>query len=387
MLHLGTLDYGTIKKDAECKVTPDYERRAMIAKNHSATHMLNWALRRVLGGKIDQRGSLVTGDRLRFDFTYTKPVELEDMRKVEDLVNQEVARKNKTFYEDVPLAKAEKINGLRAVFGEKYPDPVRVVSMGVDIPTLTTDLGTNHGEKFSIEFCGGTHITCSSELFKLNIVMEEGIAKGIRRMTCITGPSAVSASALRMKQLGSDMDAMGSLDGKQLDAMVSTMRQRISETADLPLVQKRDALLKVDDIKKKLVAADKGRVQALLKEAKETAAKLAADNKDKPVVVHKFDEIEGDAKLLSQLGEVCQKGAPNTSWFLIAPGGGKMAVLVISSDKENVPANKWMDAGLATCGGRGGGKPDRAQGQSQDASKADACYDAAVKFAKECGKL
>merc|ERR1712070_198534 len=101
---------------------------------------------------------------------------------------------------------------------------------------------------------------------------------------------------------------------------------------------------------------------------KEDAAKLAEASKDKAVVIHRFEEIEGDAKLLSQLGEVVQKAAPNTSWFLMAPGAGKMAVLVISSDKENVPANKWMDAGLATCGGRGSGKPDRAQGQSQDAT-------------------
>ena len=91
--------------------------------------------------------------------------------------------------------------------------------------------------------------------------------------------------------------------------------------------------------------------------------------------------------MLSQLGEVVQKAAPNTSWFLLSSGNGKLACLVISSDKEGLPANKWMQAGLDTCGGRGGGKADRAQGQSQDPSKIDDCFNAAMKFAQDAGKL
>ncbi|KAF4728747.1 hypothetical protein FOZ62_020029, partial [Perkinsus olseni] len=142
----------------------------------------------VLGEKCDQRGSLVDPSRLRFDFAQNKPITNEQLKEIERICNQQIQKHLEVFANDVQLAKAKDIRGLRAVFGETYPDPVRVVSVGEEIDTLLKETQVDFGHEFSIEFCGGTHVGNSQEIFKFVITAEEGIAKGIRRIVAATGP-------------------------------------------------------------------------------------------------------------------------------------------------------------------------------------------------------
>merc|ERR1719401_1383654 len=159
VLHVGSVSSGGILKVGDKVVVKvDFTRRSLVAKNHTATHILNFALRTVLGSKVDQKGSLVDEGKLRFDFSHSKPVEVEEMRKIEEICNQEIQKAHAIHYREVELVKAEAINGLRAVFGEKYPDPVRVVSVGPTIDNLLSDAKTSWGMQHSIEFCGGTHV-------------------------------------------------------------------------------------------------------------------------------------------------------------------------------------------------------------------------------------
>merc|ERR1712066_445023 len=142
-LHMGQVDgKGDLKVGDKVTIKVDYTRRALVAKNHTATHILNYALRQVLGDKADQKGSLVDEEKLRFDFSHGKPVELEEMRKIEEICNQEIQRQHTVYWQEVALKKAEAIGGLRAMFGETYPDPVRVVSVGPSVDKMLGDTAT-----------------------------------------------------------------------------------------------------------------------------------------------------------------------------------------------------------------------------------------------------
>ena len=137
----------------------DYVRRNLLAPNHTCTHALNFALRETVSKKTDQKGSNVASDKLRFDFNSTKAVSPDQLQKCEAIVNGMIAEALPVKWEVVPLASARSINTLRAVFGETYPDPVRVVSIGEEVQTLVADPTNDNWNKLSVELCGGTHIT------------------------------------------------------------------------------------------------------------------------------------------------------------------------------------------------------------------------------------
>merc|ERR1719214_105097 len=190
-----------MKVGEKVAMTPDFERRAFIAKNHTGTHLLNYALRRVLGDKIDQKGSLVNEDRLRFDFSYNKPIEEGELKKIEEIVNQEIKKQRTVYTQEVPIEKGRGIKNLRAVFGEQYPDMVRVVAIGPDIPGLISGKYGEGGADASIEFCGGTHVANSTNIWGFSLVSEEGVAKGVRRIVAVTGKEAVNLACTRVKQI------------------------------------------------------------------------------------------------------------------------------------------------------------------------------------------
>src|SRR4029079_13183257 len=144
-------------------------------RNHTATHLLNFALRKMLGGDIDQKGSLVDNEKTRFDFSHDKPLTPEQFRQIEEFVNLQIIRDQPVTAVTMPLAEAKKLPGVRAVFGEKYPDPVRVLLIGPDSPDRAT-------ADDSIEFCGGTHLRQTGPIGLFSIVSQEGVAKGVRRV-------------------------------------------------------------------------------------------------------------------------------------------------------------------------------------------------------------
>ena len=159
--------------------------RADTMRNHTATHLLNWALRKVLGEHIEQKGSLVDADKTRFDFTHDKPLTAEEIAEVERLVNEKIYADLPVTPVTMPLAEAKKIAGVRAVFGEKYPDPVRVLLIGAEKPEEATP-------EHSVEFCGGTHLKHTGQAGFFKIVSQEAVGKGVRRVTAVTGREAVA---------------------------------------------------------------------------------------------------------------------------------------------------------------------------------------------------
>jgi len=201
-----------------CELEVDRERRARTMKNHSATHMLNWALREVLGDHIQQKGSLVDPEKTRFDFSHNKPLSPEELARIERLVNERIEADEPVYTKEVDQKKAREINTLRAVFGEKYPDVVRVVSIGAPITEaqakecgeedwLLRSPANPEWMKYPVEFCGGTHLKRSSKAERFVLIHEEGVAKGVRRVVGITGEAALQAEETG-RQLLAEAEAM-----------------------------------------------------------------------------------------------------------------------------------------------------------------------------------
>lgn len=180
LLHTGRVTKGSLGVGSTVNCAVDYERRRLVTPNHSMTHVLNAALRQVLGDGVDQRGSLCNDEKLRFDFSHKKAMTADELRATEEICQQVVADGLEVTSDVMPLAQAKEIDGVRAVFGEVYPDPVRVVCIGSDT---------------SVEFCGGNHVDNTAEAGAFVIVEETAVAKGIRRITAVTRESASEAIA------------------------------------------------------------------------------------------------------------------------------------------------------------------------------------------------
>lgn len=193
ILHNGYVEYGTFAEGDEVVCVYDELRRSQIRNNHTGTHILNHGLREVLGDDVHQRGSLVDQDKLRFDFSHKTGLTAPELVKIGEIMTREVDADLKTYAKEIELAQAFKIAGLRAVFGETYPDPVRVVSIGVSVDDLMKDPENEKWRGYSVELCGGTHVDSSAAIKKLVIVEEGGIAKGIRRVVAFTGERALEA--------------------------------------------------------------------------------------------------------------------------------------------------------------------------------------------------
>ena len=188
-MHVGKVE-GQFHVNDKVRLTIDETRRSLIMKNHTGTHILNFALREMLGDTVDQKGSLVAPDRLRFDFSAKAGMNPDQLKQAESICNKVIDQALKVYAKDAGLLDAKLIDGLRAVFDETYPDPVRVVSIGVPVEDLLKKPADVNGRSYSVEFCGGTHLKTSKHVDSLVIATEEAIAKGIRRIVAFTGPEA-----------------------------------------------------------------------------------------------------------------------------------------------------------------------------------------------------
>src|SRR5205807_2006319 len=178
------VEQGTLKIGAPLQLSVDHARRASIRRHHSATHLLHEALRQVLGDHIAQRGSLVAPDRLRFDFVHPKPITAEELARVEDIANDVVLENDEVTTRLMAVDDAREA-GARALFGEKYGDEVRVVSMGKS--------AREHGQNalgWSVELCGGTHVRRTGDIGMISVLAESAVASGVRRIEALTGNHA-----------------------------------------------------------------------------------------------------------------------------------------------------------------------------------------------------
>jgi len=386
VLHIGAVGPAGIKVGDAVTATVDYARRAPIAKNHTATHILNHALRAVVGEGADQRGSLVTEDRTRFDFAFGRALSDEEVGRIEELVNAQVAAKRPVFAEVQPLKAAEKVKSLRCVFGEAYPDPVRVLSVGVAVRELVAEPDSDRWGDYSIEFCGGTHLTNAEDIEVFRVVGEEGIARGVRRLTAVTGAAAREAVKVA-EALEARVAEAGKLAGAELDAELAALKVDIP-AAPVPYLSKRSLAkaleaLVAESIKKAKEAA-KARVALGADEGKARGEKAAADAAADAVVAV-LDLAEADAKAVDAATVAFKAAAPDKAVLLFGVSGGALSAIGLVPEAlqaKGLAAKDWVADAITPCGGKGGGNASRAQGASRDAAAVAECVAKAEAFAK-----
>ncbi|KAI2653520.1 Alanine--tRNA ligase, cytoplasmic [Labeo rohita] len=377
VLHIGTV-YGTLKA-----------RRRPIMSNHTATHILNFALRSVLG-EADQRGSLVAPDRLRFDFTAKGAMTTDEVRRTEETASTMIRDAKSVYALDAPLAAAKAIQGLRAVFDETYPDPVRVVSIGVPVEELLADPNSPAGSLTSIEFCGGTHLQNSGHAAPFVIVSEEAIAKGIRRIVAVTGAEAQKAQR-KADALKLELDAMAEKvkaqtnPNKDIQKEIADMTESLG-TAVISQWRKdemRDSLKGLKKIMDDLDRASKADVQ---KRVLEKTKEIIESNPNQPLIVMEM-ENGASAKALNESLKLLKTNSPQTAAMLFAVDNdaGKIICLCqVPQDVANrgLKASEWVQEVCPLLDGKGGGKDMSAQATGRNTNSIQEALQLANEFAR-----
>jgi alanyl-tRNA synthetase len=373
LLHIGNLEEGSMQVGQSVTCSVDYDRRRKVAPNHSMTHVLNAALRKVLGDGVDQRGSSCNSERLRFDFSHKNAMTLEELRIVESWCQNVISDGKQVSSNVLPLSEAQKIDGVRAVFGEVYPDPVRVVVVGSDT---------------SIEFCGGTHISNTAEAVAFMIIEESAVAKGIRRITAVTQDLAQAAMSegKKLEKMVVNLESQHpSTD--DLDKMAGSLRRDIDDTT-ISVVHKAELRARVEKIQKKAADEKKrvlaGRIDRCLNLVREQVQSSTAIGRRSLVL---NVDICADSKASQKVINVVKEIAPFTAFMGVSeenPGsGGKVIVFAIVPDGLGFRADEWVSSTITPFGGRGGGKPDNAQGQVSSCADINALIATADSFAKD----
>eukprot|EP00026_Physarum_polycephalum_P001938 Phypoly_transcript_01941.p1 GENE.Phypoly_transcript_01941~~Phypoly_transcript_01941.p1 ORF type:complete len:985 (+),score=238.71 Phypoly_transcript_01941:3-2957(+) len=372
----------------------DRERRSTIMSNHTSTHMINYALRSVLGDGVDQRGSLVDHNRFRFDFSHTKPVSGPQIAELDKIVRELITKELPVYTKIVPLADAKKIKGLRAVFGEVYPDPVRVVSVGKPVEDLLKDPENAEWTSLSIEFCGGTHLTNTREAVAFAILAEESLAAGVRRIVAVTGKEAQTAIANAL-ELRNRLTKASALEGPALQAEYQKLKADITETM-IPQADKTlllSSLKPLEDKLKALFTDKKGQWKANAEAFVEAAigALSIKDATPPPYFVRRLD-VGAQSDFLSESVKSVRDKFPDAAVLAISSDEEKKKVTVIahvpaSLVAKGLKANEWASKTAAVVGGKGGGKPEVGQGAGPDFTKTDEAIAAAESYAKTVLKL
>ncbi|WP_186009879.1 alanine--tRNA ligase [Burkholderia gladioli] len=318
--HHGTVEQGTLKVGDTLRAEIDAARRARTERNHSVTHLMHKALREVLGSHVQQKGSLVDADKTRFDFAHNAPMSDDEIRRVEAIVNAEILANSPGIVSNMSYDEAVK-GGAMALFGEKYGDEVRVLDLG-----------------FSRELCGGTHVRRTGDIGFFKIVMEGGVAAGIRRVEAITGDNA-----LRYVQ---ELDARLNTAASMLKAQPAELTQRIGQVQD-----------QVKSLEKEL-AALKSR---LASSQGDELAQQAVDVKGVQVLAATLDGA--DSKTLRETVDKLKDKLKHAAVVLAAVEGGKVSLIagVTAEASKQVKAGELVNFVAQQVGGKGGGRPDMAQ--------------------------
>ena len=340
-MHFGHLKHGAISRGDKVKVEIDTERRQSITCNHSATHLLHEALRLVLGDHVEQRGSMVDGDRFRFDFSHDTSVSAEEIRKVENIVNMEIMRNKKVVTTSMSMEEAQK-KGARALFGEKYGDVVRVV---------------NIGEDFSVELCGGTHVNRSGEIGLVKVALETSVASGIRRIESCSGAKATELCNAQQDQLSAISNVVRGSKGdlplriknlvdenKNLQKEVRVLKQKLASTAGNEIMQ---GIIKIGEI-------------SLL-------TKVIEDS---------------DASSLRTIADQIRSKLDNGVFFLVGLNNSKAALVsgVTGHASDKINASHLMKFVSEQVDGKGGGRPDMAQGIANNTDNLESALDSVVEY-------
>ena len=352
-VHLGTVEQGTLKVGTALQLEVDHTRRSSIRSHHSATHLLHEALRQVLGDHIAQRGSLVAPDRLRFDFVHPKPITAEELARVEEIANEVVLENDEVTTRLMAVDDAREA-GARALFGEKYGDEVRVVSMGKQARAQGANaLG------WSVELCGGTHVRRTGDIGLISVTGESAVASGVRRIEALTGRHA--------RKHANDTMALAKSAAAELRTSIEDVPARIAALMEERKKLERD----LSDARKKLAmgggATNGGAAAGGVREA--GGVKLLARAVE-GVETKDLKSLVDDGKKQIGSGVVAIVGVTED---------GKAGIVVgVTSDlTSRFNAVELVRKGSEALGGKGGGgRPDMAQAGGPDGTKANAALSA-----------
>ncbi len=343
-LHTGVVKSGAVKVGDRVKAQVDKARRIAIARNHTTTHILQKALREVLGDHVEQAGSYVSDERLRFDFTHFEPISHKDLKRVEEIVNDKILSDLAVTCQEMDIEDAKKL-GAMALFGEKYGKTVRVVSVG----------------DYSVEFCGGTHLKNTAAAGSFKILSENGIAAGVRRIEAVTGYNTLNFYNKR-DELQEKLTGI-------LKTNAANMTSRISDVLD----ENKHLKKEIEALKTKLSS---GKVSDI-ENAKEVIGDIA-------LICGKLENA--DMNTLRTTSDKLRDKDPDSVIILGGTAEGKVSFVVSCCDaavKAGVKAGDIVKAAAVICGGGGGGRPNMAQAGGKDPSKTDAALEAAKNKVKE----
>ncbi|RPD74749.1 hypothetical protein L226DRAFT_545685 [Lentinus tigrinus ALCF2SS1-7] len=380
VLHTGQMKYGKLNVGDEIVASYDELRRWPLRNNHTATHILNYSLREVLGDHIDQKGSLVAPTKLRFDFSHKAQVSPAELTKIESLSQDWVRRNVRVFGKEVALPVAQKIYSLRAVFGESYPDPVRVVSLEYDVDDIVKDLENPKWRKTSIELCGGTHVARTGEIKDFIVTEESGIAKGIRRVVAVTGHEAAEARRLG-ESLTAQLNRIETMGDAEKDVALKAYTVHLGQ-ADISLLKKNELRDRLAGIRKSFEKHLKDKEAAANKAAVEELQQFFRDKPDEPAYFATLD-VNANAKVMQGVVLQAKKLGKSIYIFSADVEGGKVAHVNAVSEAakaKGLDGREWASAVVAILGGKAGGKPDGAQGVGTEVSKVQDALEAARKF-------
>ena len=341
--HIGTVTEGVLSVGDSANVYVDCERRQAVILNHSGTHLLHAALRHVLGDHVQQKGSLVNAERLRFDFAHYEPVTPEQLSEIEDLVNAQI-RSNAMAETRVMSMDAAVESGAMALFGEKYGDEVRVLSIG----------------DFSVELCGGTHVNNAGDIGLLKIVSETGIASGVRRIEAVTGATALQWVTENEKRL------------QRIAEMVKGSREDAEEK--VAQLQDRHRLLEkeLQQLKGKL-ASNQG----------SDLASQAVEINGIKVLAARMDGA--DSKVLRETLDQLKNKLGSAAVVLAAVKGNKITLVagVTSDQTGSIKAGELVNQVAQQVGGKGGGRPDMAQAGGNQPEHLDAALQSVQQWVQQ----
>ena len=320
--HIGVMTKGMIKAGDKVTLEVDEKKRALSARNHSATHLLQKALRTVLGTHVEQAGSSVNEDRLRFDFTHFSAMTPEELKKVEDIVNEQISKGLDVIVKNMPIEEAKK-TGAQALFGEKYGDIVRVVNMS----------------DFSIEFCGGTHVKNTSEIMAFKIISESGVAAGVRRIEALTSDGLMRYYAQIEETL------------KNAAHLLKATPENLADKITHMMAENKSLHGEVESLKNKMARDAAGDVMDQVEEVK--GVKLLAA------------QLDGiDMNGLRDLGDQLKAKLGEGVVVLASGNDGKVSLMATATDgamKQGAHAGNLVKAIAGCVGGGGGGRPNMAQ--------------------------
>jgi len=329
-LHTGAVESGLIETGNQGVLQIDLKRRMAISRNHTTTHLLHKALRTVLGDHVHQAGSLVEPNKLRFDFSHFSAMTPEELKKVEDMTNAAILESMEVDVREMPVDEAKKL-GAMALFGEKYGSTVRVVKV----------------RDYSVEFCGGTHLSNTAQAGLVKVLGESGVAAGVRRLEALTGEAAIRYYADREKLLNEVSQALKASPQDSLKK-VETLGHEL-----------KNAEREIEQLRNRLVSG----------EADEIISK-AAEIKGVKVVTARFDTLDIDG--LRNTGDMLKNRLESGVVVLASNYGGKVSFIVTATKDvlaKGVHSGNIIKEVAKTAGGGGGGRPDMAQAGGKDASK------------------